>query len=311
MQLEEVKEIIAALPRGRTIYHYFPDRYALWLLARAAGEGMPVAELKRGPYGRLLNRPAAKAVIAGRADGVVSAGHFQAAWPRRWQSYRLTLGRWGSDPRRAAAYYQTSRPGWNLVLQMNFSEEHNAAYRRYIRNHARRPFEAGAHPVARPARGKTLAWARLDLDLATGEALIEELQNDWLRYAEWWRDRALRMRTAGEAEANESGDDPVIYYDKVLAPHRRHWDKALLLAVLIFLAEEIGIRRVWLHEAECGPRLKQIRGTPPPRSLYSALPRSFCFSLTGEPPSFLTAAAPTPLRRMAREGGLRFWHTTL
>lgn len=311
MELSEVQEIIAALPRGRTLYHYFPDRYALWLLARVAGEGARVAELKRGPHARLLSRPAARAVVAARPDGVVAGDDFLAAWPAQWQTYRLTLGRWGSDSGRDAAWNQTSRRGWNLVLQMNFSEEHNAAYRRYIRDHAQRPFEAEGHPVARSARGKTLAWARLDLDLATGEALIEELQNDWLRYAEWRRDRFLRLRAAGEAEAKASGDDPVTYYDEVLAPHRKHWDKALLLAVLIFLAEEIGIGRVWLHEAECGARLKQIRGTAPPRSLYSTLPRSFCFSPTDEPPAFLAAAAPTPFKRVARKGGLRFWRMTL
>ncbi|MFQ5566426.1 MAG: hypothetical protein ACE5EU_08695, partial [Paracoccaceae bacterium] len=193
MQRPELEEIIACLPRGRTLYRYFPDRQALWLLARAldgAGEGARIADLRQGARARHLGRPAVKAVIAAKGDGLLTAADLDAAWPRRWRTYRLTLGRWGSDKRRDAAYLQTSRPGWNLVLQMNFSGEHDAPYRRYIGDHMHHPFEFFGHPVAR-RRGHTLAWARLDLDLATGEALIEEVQNDWLRFAGWRRQEYL------------------------------------------------------------------------------------------------------------------------
>ncbi len=97
------------------------------------------------------------------------------------------------------------------------------------------------------------------------------------------------------------------YFDEVLAPHRKHWDKALLLAVLMFLVEELGIRRIWMHQADCGARLKQIRGTAPPRSLYTTLPRSFGFARTETPPEFLDVARLPLLRRGAREDWLRFW----
>ena len=130
--------------RGKTLYRYFPDRQALWLLARAldgAGEGARIADLRRGERARHLGRPAVKAIIAAKGDGVLTAADLEAAWPRRWQTYRLTLGRWGSASRRDAAYLQTSRPGWNLVLQMNFSKEHDAPFRRYVRDHRERPFE--------------------------------------------------------------------------------------------------------------------------------------------------------------------------
>ena len=85
----------------------------------------------------------------------------------------------------------------------------------------------------------------------------------------------------------------------------------ILLATLIFLTDELGIRRIWMHEAESGARLKHIRGTAPPRSLYTSLPRSFGFTATPEPPGFLGEAAPLPLRRGARKGWLKFWRIEL
>ena len=306
MQRSELEEIIACLPRGKTLYQYFPDRQALWLLARAAGNGARIADLRRGEQAGLLGRPGVRAIIAAKGDGILTAADLDAAWPRRWQTYRLTLGRWGSDSRRDAAYLQTSRPGWNLVLQMNFSKEHDAPFRRYVRDHRDRPFEFGGHPIA-GRRGRTLAWARLDVDLATGEALIEEVQNDWLRFAEWRRQELLAERREGAIDDPRVHKDTMTYFDRVLAPHRKHWDKAILLAVLMFLVEELGIRRIWMHEAECGARLKQILGVAPPRSLYTTLPRSFGFARTKAPPEFLDAAHRPLLRRGAREGWLRFW----
>ena len=38
------------------------------------------------------------------------------------------------------------------------------------------PFEWTSHPV-HEGRHRTLAWARIDLDWESGEALIEEIQN--------------------------------------------------------------------------------------------------------------------------------------
>ena len=54
MDMEQATEIIECLPKGRTIFHYFKDRYALELLSYHVGAGKPVAEVKRSRYGRLL-----------------------------------------------------------------------------------------------------------------------------------------------------------------------------------------------------------------------------------------------------------------
>ena len=59
------------------------------------------------------------------------------------------------------------------------------------------PFEWWSHPVRQDGR-HTLAWARMDVDLDAGEALIEEIQSDWIREAvsEWRRSRQVKDRQA-------------------------------------------------------------------------------------------------------------------
>ncbi len=42
-------------------------------------------------------------------------------------------------------------------------------------------FKYTGHPIHKTRN--SIAWARIDLDYLTGEVLIEEIQNDWLRQA--------------------------------------------------------------------------------------------------------------------------------
>ena len=76
----------------------------------------------------------------------------------------------------------------------------------------------------------------------------------------------------------------VEYYETVLAPHVRTWAEATLCATLWVLRERLGIEAVWFHTFE-GSRLKG--DCDPPRSLYTDLPRKFCFGKTREAPAFL------------------------
>jgi hypothetical protein len=57
-------------------------------------------------------------------------------------------------------------------------------------------FEWSAHPIRRSP--STLAWSRVDIDFENGEALIEEIQTDWVRLAE-------RAGTAALATLVEGG----------------------------------------------------------------------------------------------------------
>ena len=126
----QLSEVLDELPRGRTLFPYFKDRYALMLLAYAVGEGVAVAELKRRRVGALLDRPPVREVLAQRGDGRLSAADLAAHWPERPEAFLLTVTVWGCSPHSRAAreaWWQTSRPGWNIVLQLNFSTAYQQA----------------------------------------------------------------------------------------------------------------------------------------------------------------------------------------
>lgn len=292
MQKEEINEILACLPEGKTHYYYFKDRYALQLLGWIAGDGVPKQAIKQSPYAKLLNKPVVSEALAQTGTTLISDRMLQAYWPPRPECYLLTLGTWGGDH---ISMSQTSRRGHNLVLQLNFSSGHNRAYRELIAPEFR-PFECRTHPIAREGY-LTLAWARIDLNLEDGEALIEEIQNDWIRNALGcqsrveWLERSEhpvpRLRKKYLEEMKLTSEAMAHYIDTSLRPHMELWDEAMLSAAVWFLKEEIGIDRIFYHTFESGARLKRITGTLPPRSLYTKLPKKLCFTETSQVPQFL------------------------
>ena len=300
MKTEVIEEIIAILPQTRTKYAYFKDKYAADLLRWGLGTPRLVRELRQSAYAPLLERPVVRARLAQLGSGVTQAADWCDLWGSPVFNYLLTLGSWGRNGHGRRGYYQTTGGDANLVLQLNFSNEHNAAYRALIGDADGRPFEYLGHPIARwPYR--TLAWARIDLSFETGEALIEEVQTDWIRYANGRRKRLLgRLKELGEGERRE-----LRYLQEVVAPHAGLWPEAMLSAALWFLRTELGLTKVYYHTHDSGCRLKRIRGRKPPASLYDDLPRRFCFQLSGEAPRFLQPL----LRRSA--GELRFYRLDL
>ncbi|RMF04774.1 MAG: hypothetical protein D6773_06015, partial [Alphaproteobacteria bacterium] len=172
----------------------------------------------------------------------------------------------------------------------------------------------------------------------SGEALVEEVQTDWLRYAydaKLHADRLImerlttRMREAEGATTADEGNaqaavqglryggaeiDPVAmreYFDEVLHTHIPIWDEALLTAVIDFVVRELGLRTIYYHDFDCGCRLKNISRRLPPRHLYSRLPARFCFRRTDTPPAFLEDSPTRTFRTLKRAGGLRFWRLSL
>lgn len=124
-------------------------------------------------------------------------------------------------------------------------------------------------------------------DLHAGEALIEEIQSDWVRDAV---DCAERIKTnpewlQGEADGDAAGLQR--YVDYVLAYHKANWADAMLNAALFFLRDELGFKRVWMHDFETGNVAKGINYGHPPRSLYTRLPKRFCFQRTAVGPNFI------------------------
>ena len=320
MQDQAVQEIIECLPKGTTRFYYFKDRYALMLLAYTLGSGKPVHQVRHSRCGQLLNKPIIKNVLGSLGNGELTRSHLDAQWPRSAECYRLTLGQWGSCKDKEWTWNQTSRKGANLVLQLNFSSKHDRPYYQLIQPDERHPFAAFCHPIARDGY-LTLAWSRLDIDLDRGEALIEEIQTDWIRFALEcqtmiddpsqddrrhtaylrWRFRGLRERPIALKR----------YMNEVLQPHLKLWDEAMLAATVWFLREEIGIRSIFYHTFESGNELKALSGCRPPRSLYTDLPKKFCFVETESAPHFLYEEKTRRIKKAVRSRRLRFFRLDL
>ncbi|WP_148715949.1 hypothetical protein [Chitinolyticbacter meiyuanensis] len=276
MEAQLIDDIVAILPHGRTRFDYYPERYAWLLLRHAVGNGCNIAELRQSPYAGLLHKPRVKAWLAQlggprlRPDDVLAADG--DATPLH---FTLTLDRWQGQ--------QTTRGNANLVLQLNFDREHDRHYQNLIAPTQRYgPFVCASHPVCEGGRN-TLAWARLDIDLETGEVLIEEIQNDWLRRVTHCLKYPRYLQRRG---ANPDG---LAEYAAWLLPrYQRIWAEAMLAATVWFVREELGIARMFYHSPESNLRLKDLDADwAPPRSLYTDLPRQFCFRQQGTVPHFL------------------------
>jgi hypothetical protein len=320
MTCEEIQEIVSCLPSGKTIFHYFPDRYAVLLLARILRRRTPLAELKRSPFGGLLRKPLVAGLISRCGDGFVEPDLFHFAWANPAEPYLLGLTSWGEERKRLSRfnYHQTSRPGVNLVLQLNYSSHHDRPSIKLLVPEGDHPFIFPGHPVASPKR-TTLAWARLDIDLDGGEALIEEIQSDWVREVH------LLMRTLDTFASDDtrrtylrkwygsiSLEGVRRYAANVLPFHARYWSEAMLSAAIWFLNDELGVRRIYYHTFEGGNRLKNLPWYfTPPRSLYTDLPRRFCFETTTEPPRLLDHCSDWRVRMTVRSGEVEFHRLVL
>ena len=300
-------------------FPYYRDRESAWLLQAHLTKDTPVRAVRQGAYAKLLDRPLIKPLAAGgggvlrvddlamlaRADCAVdydalsNAGYaaMEAVYDTPWLDFEVTYDIWHH---RDWQWAQMSRPNANLVVQLGFPTDHAQLLQRTIGTCERRKFEFDLHPIR--TRGRpTLAWARLDVDQDTGVALIEEVQSDWLRFVRAYlkglgrdRPRSRVLRNTRDYEAGLTAQ-----YDKV-------WAKALMTHVLILLRDRLGMREVFMHQPLPGATLKWIPHDLPPRSLYTDLPKSFCFAPTRKVPEFLRIKRRKHLRRLDRSKPL-FW----
>lgn len=302
------EEIRSSLPGGRVVFRYFKDRFALQLLAYAAAEGRSLSEMRQGRFRPLLQKPDVRRILGERGGRGADWGLLDSYFPAATENYNLTLGVWGSE--RGSRWNQTTRPGFNIVVQLNFPPAHARAYRRYVEPREEGPFESEWHPINQNG-DHTLAWSRLDIDLEHGEALIEEIQSDWVRDASLAADEALASLIEGELKPprwlGNVGCDALQlfrYVEHVLARHRRIWDQAVLAASLWLLREYLGIRDIYMHTHESGCVLKRLDGCRPPRSLYERVPRTFCFERVVGLPKFLR----DHLAHRPAMSRCEFWH---
>lgn len=295
MDKKIAEEVIQCLPTQRTLFHYGKDRYAYFLLqsALAGKRSALLSELKKTPYGKLLNKPSVQQTLRHCGDGRLRQHALQEHWNLAQQSletYRLSLGVWGSESKSDYAWQQTSRSGVNLVLQLNFNGAHDAEFESWTGLERAQALNYLGHPVSERDRN-TLAWARLDIDFDSNTVLVEEIQTDWVRRAHYVA-RQVKRFTAEHKEVdvwgmrvNRSGF--LSYLKNVMDRHSAIWSEAVLTAALWFIREELGIKTVYYHSVESGALLKNMDDSLPPVSTYKDVPRKFCFSETQTPPAFL------------------------
>ncbi len=310
MDKKLLDEIIACLPKDRTLFRYARNDYALMLLSRFVGKGKKVAEIKRSPFGRLLDKPAIRELLAEIGGGHISGDLFDYVYVKDRQDFLLTIGRWNEERSR---YNQTTRNSANLVLQLNFNCGHDQAFEKCVAEDDRWQFEPWGHPIfqrgARSYFRHTLAWVRLDIDFDLDEVLIEEVQTDWLRDAKQYlsclEGRAEQVGKQDKEEVRRASKAHE-YVGNTLAAYFTMWDEAALAAAIEFIADELGIGTVYYHSFDTGNVLKGLRYGKPPRSLYTDLPRKFCFELTDEAPRMFRNS--TPAKRKLRRASDPKWY---
>jgi hypothetical protein len=293
MDQNALQELLACLPKERTLYRYCHDYYAVQLLQIAAKRHRSIQALRRSNFGRLLDKPSISSLLSSCGDGRLDSDLLTGYWREPGTTYLITAGVWGDGSDR---YAQTSRPGVNLVLRLNFNHQHDRLLRESIRPTRDGVFNYRGHPVLQ--RGdrryyrETLAWSRLDVDLDLGEVLIEEIQSDWTRDVAWLR--KWLERCDSEEHVMHCGNFKTTAalarrYLTFVDPLLKEWSQAMLAATVDFVNRELGLRQLWYHTWSVGNYLKRIDSEyGPPRSLYARLPKQFCFKQTEQLPGLLS-----------------------
>ena len=290
MERAIVTEVQACLRGERTLFTYFPDQYAVYLVRRmmAGRDKVSISEIRMSRKASLLYRPVLKKMIEGCGDGYIYQRMLDNYWHEYSEPYVLTLGEWGDE--KDWTWDQISRPGCNLVLQLNVSNKWAQSIQRTLKESPNSYFDCG-HPISE-TRSMTLAWARLDIDFETDEVLIEELQSDSIRDLANLNQRAKTALKQGRKTVFSYGkplkaqgvfDGTEAFLEKF----RRVWKETMLTATINFVFEELGMQHLYYHTFETGNRMKNLEHSYPPRSLYTELPKKFCFTSRNQAPAFL------------------------
>jgi hypothetical protein len=290
MDDQQVEEIIACLPSERTLFHYFKDQYAIYLLQQYLENTVrkDIYSIKQSRMKKLLDKPIVKDTLKNSGNGMLESFQLEMLWPTQTEQYVLTLGKWGHKKR--YSWNQTSRPGANLVLQLNLSNQLDKMFRSVSGCDLNR-LTTSYHPKSQ-TRSATLAWARLDMDFNTGEILIEEIQSDLIRDLEYTYKRALDAKDRSEVRIYWSRTKLdriklMASCQQLIDAQRKIWSEAMMAATLWFVQQELGFSKVYYHTFDTGKVMKKILGCAPPRSLYTDLPEKFCFETTNQAPQFI------------------------
>lgn len=283
-------EVIECLEGERTLYSYYQDAYASYLLRRAMAskDKVEINALRNSHWAALLNRPLLKSVLAECGGGYLHEQQLMHLGLEDAEPFVLTVGTWGCAE--DFLWCQVSRPGRNLVLQLNLSRRWQSMFESLLGCSAN-DFFGYSHPLSEK-RAMTLAWSRIDWDFDSNEILIEELQSDLVRHVsrmKRYAQLALKFNDTHFKFWNYKihTENFLVFADRFLERFKSMWHEAMLAATLEFSFEELGAAEVYYHTFETGRILKNIDCHKPPKSLYTALPKKFCFQETPQAPEFL------------------------
>ncbi|TVM28430.1 hypothetical protein, partial [Oceanidesulfovibrio marinus] len=97
------------------------------------------------------------------------------------------------------------------------------------------------------------------------------------------------------------------YAHAVLERYAPIWQEAMLAAALQVLKNDLGIGTIYYHTFEGGNILKNMTDDfAPQRSIYTQLPRRFCFPPTTEAPAMLAPELERLQARTSRPRHVRF-----
>ena len=317
--------LVRDLP-GELAYPYFKGREAAWVLHQRLKKDVQIARLRRGPLGALVTRPGIRETVTECGDGRLTAERllpladplrlfemkgqlptgrpaeaaFDALCAAEILPFIVTFDSWLNEGDDDLQWNQTSRRGCNLVVQVNFPDSYAEEFRALFGSHERANLEYWSHPVRRDGP-ITMSWARLDMDPDGEEVLIEEIQSDWLRAVSRNKHHLKRHRTKSDRALIEK------FIEITAARFGKVWAEATMLAALAVARNLLRARRIWLHQPHSGAKLKRITDRLPPRSIYTDLPRRFCFEPTHRAPEILYRARSQAVHRLRRQHLPVFW----
>ncbi|MCH2175775.1 MAG: hypothetical protein MK193_08605 [Lentisphaeria bacterium] len=308
MNQREIYEIYESLPKGRSKYIYYKDKNAVVLLQELLRKSNKknINEIKRGPFGRLLNLPLIHDYIRSCGNGEILLDDLRYLCCKvdQLQHFRLELSSWGSS--KCWEWDQTTRRDSNLVLLINFGGKHMDAYHRLLKPE-NDVFTSSGHPHSK-RQDTTMSWVRMDVDMKYGQVLIEEVQNDWLRDSlDLYRDlksqksKSIRERWLRNYGIHSSVDDTCQYIEQEVLPLVKMWDVISLTAAVEFCFNELGIYDLFYHTWEAGSLYKFIDCSAPPQYIYKKLPRTLCFQKTKEKPIMLEGKKHKVKRKLKRD----------
>ena len=286
MHKQLLEEMLYCLSDDRHTYYYFKDKYCMFLLNHYIKEETTVRNIKNSHLARFCNKPLVKEWLANQGQKIITPEMVETMWSSEMFHFTLTLGEWGGGD---ACWQQTARTGFNLVVQLNFSRNHDRLYSKVMDSESGyNPFVCESHPIN--GVRNTVAWARLDISEDLTEVLIEEVQNDWLRYA--WNDYKRLVNDPNASRLIDFGFKPnwnrlEAYFNQVIKPLISIWDEAILCATLEYIVNHIGAEKVYMYDHMTGLALKSMYYSQPPKSLYTQLPRKFGFERTVDAPRFI------------------------